>query len=194
LARSLERHHAPLAARSAGIVAPPRTEQDAAVYVRRVAAQLTRRAEVGDDEGLAEAAAAQPGAASLDGAYRHRLRVSPQSDVCLPFAHAPNGDPVQVTFVVTDAHGQLLGKSRYITTVDDPYGGGDIDDPHQNALPPVVVNTGDDGMDMYVEVTAAAGPSFSVPLRAHRHRAEHGVTVVYFALDDSPIVTVFLRT
>jgi phospholipase C len=192
LARSLERQHAPLAARSAGIVAPPRTEQEAAVYVRRVAAQMAPRQEAGDAVGVPAAAPAQRGAIAPDDGLGHRVRVRPQADVCLLFAHATSGDPVQVTFVVTDAYGRLLGKSRYMATSDEPYGGGDIEDPHQNVLPPLVSNTGDD--DMYVEITAAVGRSFSVPLRVHYHAAEHGVTVVYFTVDDDPILTVFVRT
>jgi hypothetical protein len=192
LAQSLERQHAPLAARSAGIIVPPKTEQDAAVYVRRVAAQMTPREEVTDEKEPPDAAGAAPGAAPRSHAFGYRVRVSPQSDVCLPFAHARTGDPVQVRFVVTDGHGHVLGTSRYVVTADDPYGGGDIDAPDQNALPPIVSNTGDD--DMYVEVTAAAGgASFAVPLRALVHQAEHGVAVVYFAVDDSPILAVFIR-
>ena len=87
-----------------------------------------------------------PTAASRTGvpAHAYRIVVSPHSDVCLPFAHAVEGDAVEIRFSIRDAHGTLVKTARYVATYDDPYGSGDLDDPMRNELPPAIFNDSDD--------------------------------------------------
>src|SRR5262249_13508878 len=124
--------------------------------------------------------------------FGHRIAVPPHADVCLPFAHAMAGEPVQVGFSVLDREQRLQRTARYMATVDEPYGSGDLDDPGQGALPPVILNNTDD--EIYVDVTASAGaPAFSLRLECEVAFADHGVSVLFFSVDGKPLLSVFAR-
>jgi phospholipase C len=191
LARSLERQHAPLSARSRAAARRPRTEQEAAVYVRSVAARMS--ATVPAVRPSRRGAATRDRAATREGsATTYRAVVPPRSSVRLPFAHSGTGDPAEVRFTVYSAQNQIESTARYLATVDAPYGSGNLEDPAQGDLPPVVFN--DDDAEMYVDVSVSVGePSFSVKLEYDVEETSHGTAVAQFTLDGEPLVTTLVR-
>ena len=189
LARALERTHAPLQARAAAAIEWPKTEQDAALYVRRVSALMSQPLEVRAETRVAERMRA---AGRAPAATVYRVVVAPQSDVCLPFVHAVAGDPAQVRFTIGSSPDAIHRTARYVTTFDDPYGSGNLDDPGEGDLPPVIFNA--DDSDLFVDVRVSVGtPSFSVPLEYEESHAPHGVTIVHFLVDGEPLVTLLVR-
>ena len=114
----------------------------------------------------------------------HRYRV--------PFAHAMAGEPVTNQIL---GRGRLKngssGTARYMATVDEPYGSGDLDDVSQGVFP-VIVNDTDD--EIYVDISASvAAPAFRVSLECEVESAEHQVTVLFFCIDGKPLLTAFVR-
>ena len=189
LARALERTHAPLQARAATAASRPRSEQDAAIYVRRVANLMAQPLEVGPQARVREGMrAARQGTAETV----YRVVVPARSDVCLPFAHASAGEAAQVSFTIASSPEAIHRTARYITTFDDPYGTGNLADPAQGDLPPVIFNA--DDSELFVDVRVLVGaPSFSVPLEYEESQAPHGAAVVQFLVDGEPLVTLFVR-
>ena len=89
----------------------------------------------------------------------YRVVVPARSDVCLPFAHASAGDAAQVSFTITSSPEAIHRTARYVTTFDDPYGSGNLADPEQGDLPPVIFNA--DDRELFVDVRVSVGaPSF----------------------------------
>jgi hypothetical protein len=102
------------------------------------------------------------------------------------------GEPVQIRFAVVDGEERLQRTARYIATVDQPYGSGDLDDVSQGAFPPVIFNDTDD--DVYVDVSASVGaPAFAVSLECEVESADHQVTMLFFCIDGRPLLTAFAR-
>ena len=193
LARSLEKRHAPLRAQ-AQAVRRPRTEHEGAIYVRSVAAQLavTRPASGATQKSAGSIVQGRAASRPREAGYVHRIVVPPHTDVCLPFAHAMVGEPVQIRFAVVDGEERLQRTARYIATVDEPYGSGDLDDASQGAFPPVIFNDTDD--DVYVDVSASVGaPAFAVSLECEVESADHQVTMLFFCIDGRPLLTAFAR-
>jgi len=193
LARSLEKQHGPLRVR-AQAVRRPKTEREGAIYVRSVAAQLavTRPTRSATQKSAGAVAQRRAGSRAQDAGYVHRIIVPAHTDVCVPFAHAMAGEPVQIRFSVVDGEERRLRSARYIATVDEPYGSGDLDDVGQGALPPVIVNDTDD--DVYVDVSASMGaPTFGVSLECEVEPADRQVTMLFFCIDGKPLLTAFVR-
>ena len=189
LARALERTHAPLQARATAAARRPQSEQDAAIYVRRVADLMAQPLEVRPQARVSEGMrVARKGTA----ATVYRVVVPARSEVCLPFAHASAGDAAQVSFTIASSPEAIHRTARYITTFDDPYGTGNLADPEQGDLPPIIFNA--DDSELFVDVRVSVGaPSFSVPLEYEESQAPHGATVVHFLVDGEPLVTLFVR-
>ena len=159
------------------------------MYVRRVADLMTRPLEVRPQARVPEGmrVARQGTAATV-----YRVVVPARSEVCLPFAHASAGDAAQVSFIIASSPEAIHRTARYITTFDDPYGTGNLADPEQGDLPPVIFNA--DDSELFVDVRVSVGaPSFSVPLEYEESQAPHGATVVHFLVDGEPLVTLFVR-